>query len=339
MAKKTNVKLTDTWKEVYGNPYTTSYPTGFVGIELELEYKSKVPAHEFCKESKYWEYHEENSLRDGFELVLSKPLLIFSEDYVKAMDEVDSFLKVHKNKLLVTYRTSLHVHVNIQEYTWRQIYNVVLNTYLFENVLSYKSSANRKGNLFCLRGCDAEAGLFLLANYIKGGDISFSNVGINGFKYGALNMAAITQRGSVEFRFMDASLDVKEISGFASNLCVFVMNAANTDVEKLIDQVRENTIDLKSECKKIMGSEGFHFFCSSINFNSQSAELMVQDNLLGIIHVLGCLKNKKGYRKFTYVDDSGIPIVPATPSYILAPAGDVGYEEDAFFEDDHYYEE
>lgn len=317
-----NISLSSKWVDYYGTgPVGNQYEDGAVGIELELESTStSVIDHaiNFGGDSEFWTYHGEDSLRDGFELVLRKPLLPGSFAYIKAMSQLEDFLSDYKEKLLVTYRTSLHVHVNIRNYTWKQIYNVVLNTFLYENILSYNSSSNRKGNLFCVRGCDAEAGLFLLAEYINRGDIAFSNVTPGSFKYGALNMAAIPGRGSVEFRFMDASIDIKYIEKYSTYLSTFVKNAADIDIYENILKIKSDVFDLKSECKKILGNGGFNFFCSEIDFGSFSSSLMIQDNILGIINVLEKFSsNKNKYRKFSYLTDEGSTVHPQNSLSIL----------------------
>lgn len=282
------------------------YPDKSVGVELELESKPGVYADDFASNnSNFWEYHHEESLRNGFELVFSKPHIPGTENYKKAMKLLDEFLSNNKKKLIVSYRTSLHIHVNIQHFTFPEIYNIVLNTYLFENLISYRSSANRKGNLFCMRGCDAEAAFYLLGEDIRKGYRQFEMVTMDSYKYGALNLASIRNRGTVEFRFMDATIDSTEIDLWVQGLSTFVQNAAKIDPKSLIEKIHSKTFNMKNEFKKITGPF-FDFFASEIDFNHNTAQLMVLDNIFGIIHVLRMLNSQSTKKKFSYVTDDQI---------------------------------
>lgn len=303
---------------VQENPYGyKTYPAKSVGIELELESKGGTQAEKFASENSYsWEFHHEESLRNGFELVLAKPRIPGSKEYNTAIEVLGEFLSANEKKLVISYRTSLHIHINIQHFTFSQIYNIVLNTYLFENLLSYRSSANRKGNLFCMRGCDAEAAFYLLGEDIRKGFRQFEMVTMDSYKYGALNLASIRNRGTVEFRFMDATIDVAEIDLWVQGLSTFIHNAAEIDPRSLIDKIHNKTFNMKDEFKKITG-DYFDFFASQINFDHNAAELMVLDNVFGIIHVLRMLRLQPQKKKFMYTTDDQVNEIPI-PTNTLA---------------------
>ena len=307
--------LDKTYAEVAG-PYYKTYEDRTVGIELELECPDQIETGStLTSHTDLWCVHGEDSLRGGFELVLTRPLTTDSRLYRSAIHHLSKFLETQGPYLVTSPRTSLHVHVNIQHKTLRQIYNIILNTYLFENFLSYNSSANRKGNLFCVRGCDAEAGLYLLGNSVQSGHLHFKKMYNDGFKYGALNMASIAVHGTVEFRFMDAYLDASMIDWYTKCLEEFVERASKINPRAYINALRTDSLDVKKELKKIMGEEGFQFFCSNINFSNTSTNEMVTDNVLGVIHVLDSLSNVGiKSQKFRVIGDDGMVVVDSQPA-------------------------
>lgn len=293
------------WSEVSGSLPHHLYPPNSVGIELELESSSPVDPYSFVNSNEgiAWMHHEEDSLRHGFEMVLRKPLKTGEVAFKNALSGLQDWLDSNKQSLIISPRTSLHVHVNIQNMTFNQIYNVILHSYLYENILSYRCTANRKGNLFCMRGCDAEAGLFVLTDFIKNGSLTFDHIDVNSFKYGAINLSVIRTRGSIEFRFMDATLNTSEIYSWAAGLAEFVKKSADTDIKKTLDLIRSDTFDPKTEFKKLVGPY-YNFFAADINFNNMS-ELIILDNVLGIINVCAALFQRKRYKKFNFQNDTG----------------------------------
>lgn len=281
-------------------------PPKSVGIEVELESSHSHVCDEamgWACSSVGWAYHGEDSLRHGFEFVFHKPKVVGSPDYNHAISSLNGFLTEHKDYLVISPRTSTHVHVNIQHYTIRQLYNIISNVYLFENVISNRCTANRKGNLFCVRGCDAEAVLFMFTNIIKNSPKPpFVSMGQDQFKYGALNLAAIAGKGTVEFRFMDASTDSAEIDMWARALEHFVSKAANSPIQPKIDKIRNNTFNFKAECKSITG-EYFDFFTEGMSFSQSSFKTMVMDNVLGVIELENAIKKKKSLKAFNHTID------------------------------------
>lgn len=287
-----------------------------VGIELELEVEEMAEVDPYSwtggqnKTGTHWTIHGEDSLRGGYELVLGLPQVPGTEGFDKHMSYLSEHLNEWGKDYIVSPRTSLHIHVNVQHYTYRQIYNIVLHVFLFENLLSWRCSDNRKGNLFCVRGCDAEAGLFLLAEGIKQGYPYFQTVTPENYKYGALNLATIRGLGTVEFRFMDATKSAEEIDMWASGLSLFVDRAANTDIYNTISKIRNDVFDVKSEFKGLTGSY-FEFFSQGIPFETSKPLSMINDNILGIINVSTALNRSSNFkRRFSYVDDEGLVVNP-----------------------------
>lgn len=176
---------------------------GEVGIEIEVEGKSL-----FRAPIKYWTIHEDNSLRavEGempVEYVLSKP--IPRGDVERALNYLEKKLKLTKSDVRDSQRTSVHVHVNCQKLTLKQIYQYILLYYIFEDLLIEWCGPQRVGNLFALGGKHAEYNVFMLEQAVKSD--SYQEVFNADLRYTACNTASLGKLGSLEFRSLRGTVD------------------------------------------------------------------------------------------------------------------------------------
>src|SRR5690606_27696704 len=101
----------------------------------------------------FWLVHADGSLRgESAEYVLRNPLDRVGVE--KALNYLSK--KLDKAECNYSWRTSVHVHINMQKETLMTLYNLVCLAILFEDSLSKFSGPSRMGNLFCLRAKDAE---------------------------------------------------------------------------------------------------------------------------------------------------------------------------------------
>lgn len=205
---------------------------GEVGIEIEVEgdglYKGKMV---------YWKAIRDGSLRgkDNAEYVLSAP--VKRKDVTKVLQY---FRKTMIKNLCVldlsSQRTSVHVHINVQDIDFTQIINYFCLYSIFEDALVKWCGANREGNLFCLRLKDASYLIDHVANIVATG--SWYGFGSNDIRYASINMAAIHKYGSMEFRAMRGTVDIGIINTWVCMLlqlkdkaCLF--NNAKSIIEQL----------------------------------------------------------------------------------------------------------
>lgn len=193
---------------------------GEVGIEVEMEgkniYHAPIPP--------YWRHDKDGSLRgDCAEFILRSPI---PRDKVnEALDLLFKTLEVNNTKLRKdSPNTSVHVHLNVQKWTLKQVCNFICVWYILEELLVGWCGEDRTGNVFCLRGADAEAVLFRLSNALKYGN--YMKLGDqNGLRYAALNYTSLSKFGSLEVRslagvydkdviktWIDILLDIKDFS-------------------------------------------------------------------------------------------------------------------------------
>jgi hypothetical protein len=179
---------------------------GDVGIEIEMETLDFID-HGFVV-LKDWKAENDNSLKgNGTEFVLKKPCL--HSKVPELMDEFMSDLKDMDVSILPSIRAGVHIHVNMQQATIKQVVNYMLCFYAMETVLTRFCGEGREGNLFCLRARDADFSIFKLSQMISDGDIL--TLRDQNLRYGALNVQSLFTFGSVEFRALATVPDLSNI--------------------------------------------------------------------------------------------------------------------------------
>jgi hypothetical protein len=182
---------------------------GEIGLEIETETKKEYVPSEF----KYWTTHRDGSLRDfGQEYVLRQPLK-FKDELPVALEEFKEKTKDIKF-IKDSISTSVHVHLNMMNETFKTMGNFLTVYSLVENLLIRYSGPDRLSNLFCLPMCDAEMtyrNICTMMNHISSKNYKglYFNEGHN--KYGALNLASFGTYGSLEVRSYRGTTDINEI--------------------------------------------------------------------------------------------------------------------------------
>lgn len=172
------------------------FPKGEVGIEVEVE-GGPWPEEVITN----WTPHADGSLRNGIEYVIRQPVM---RDRVRAaLDTLVAGLA--GRNLVFSFRTSIHVHINVQDLTVRQWVNFISLFCIFEEALVNVVGPERAGNKFCLRLKDAEEPLQRVVDGLKAQNLG---VHINGdLKYASMNVKATRTHGTLEFRAMRGNLD------------------------------------------------------------------------------------------------------------------------------------
>lgn len=216
--------------------------TGDIGLEIEVEGSLKAIA-DVHAQPKYWTSKQEGSLRGGVEYVLYSPVPMR-----RLPDALDEIGKVFEKcpKIVRSIRCSTHMHVNVSDLTIQQIYNVIGYYYLIEDILVNTQGPIRKGNLFCLRMSDAEflaEALIDSAQMINDPSRGFclTRFDAHNFKYGALNLAAPTKFGSLEFRFLRPMTDKADLGFWSGVFYTLVHEAKNISLEESLRKAEELT--------------------------------------------------------------------------------------------------
>lgn len=179
---------------------------GIFGVEIECEGEGLA-----VMETKYWKTEADGSLRGHFpdksaEWVFNSPLSF--NEAVKAINQLSSTQKECGAKINFSFRTSTHVHVNMQDLTEDQVLNFIYTYVLIEEVLLNFCGPSRKANRFCLSINDGEGTLDFLNQMFRLGVGSVRRFHENEVRYAALNIAALNKYGSIEIRSMRGTLDI-----------------------------------------------------------------------------------------------------------------------------------
>lgn len=250
-----------------------------VGVEIELE-QDGLKKINWDDIQEHWKMHKEGSLRNGVEMVMRGPIRYPSPAYNEAMGLMKEHFRKYSKHYRLSLRTGLHVHYNILGFTVGELYNTIFNYFLFENYITNRTSETRKCNLFCLRGYDAEGLLYSLAKSVQDGSYLFEHFVDHEFKYSALNLAPVRNLGSIEFRFMDGTLDIKEIDAWVENLDDFIRRAKYISPKVVLSALKNNLTNTQLLLDKFFSKKSQAFFGQGIP-SSQIVD-MIDANYFGI---------------------------------------------------------
>jgi hypothetical protein len=187
------------------NIFNLKKVVGDIGLEIELEGRN-LPVGGIPYP---WVATKDGSLKsgmEGYEYVLSAPC---------AIDDVPLTLKQFKlcfkdSTVINSIYAGIHTHVNVQELTPKQLITYLCAYIILEDLLVDWCGDTRVGNHFCLRTSDAS----YLIDFIRGMivDESLNKCKKNdNIRYASVNLKALGQYGSLEFRALEASLDIDKI--------------------------------------------------------------------------------------------------------------------------------
>lgn len=189
---------------------------GDIGIEIEVE------GNKFPKDSETsliplaWKYTHDGSLRgeDNAEYVLKKPLKF--EQVPDALNKLWSMFNDYGSVLSESNRTSVHVHLNVQNFHLNRLCSFVAMYFAMEDLLTAWCGDHRVGNLFCLRATDAPAIVRRMKDFFQCDGIGYQFS--SGMHYAGLNPSAIHKFGSIEIRSLRGVTDPQVIIDWVSVL-------------------------------------------------------------------------------------------------------------------------
>lgn len=213
-------KYNESVREIFG----LNQVRGEVGIEIEMEGRGLI--HGAVGN---WLFHNDGSLRgeENAEYVLSQPI-----SRAGVPGQLSHLFKTLKDGGAKIRRdspnTSVHVHLNVQEWSIKKVYTFICVWFIFESLLLDWCGEERVGNLFCLRGSDAEVSLQRLASAVRYS--RYNTIGDQeGLRYAALNYAALAKFGSLEFRSLAGVYDEDTINLWVRILLSLKDFASNYD--------------------------------------------------------------------------------------------------------------
>lgn len=224
-----------------------------MGIELEVEawaWHTHFPSFVF---------ETDGSLRNGGIEAISRPLTH------KCL--VGALRRFYKEYPLAVAnhsdRTSVHVHVNVQDFSFAQLKSLLMVYHTIERLLFKFAGGDRESNIFCVPW--AQAGITF--NVIKRLDDSKKKGDVIGqwLKYTAVNLLPILTQGTVEFRHMPGTTDVEKIISWLAL------------IGRLFETARDVPFDqIKSDIIKMNSVSNYRSWLETI-FKEQASLIMTPD--------------------------------------------------------------
>lgn len=183
---------------------------GDLGIEIEVEGRRLPDA------PKHWKREHDGSLRgpENAEYVFTKPL---TKNVARiALGYLDKAYEDNKSDVHDTVRAGVHVHVNVQHLNIIELYSMMTTYLILEPLLIKHCGEGREGNLFCLRATDAKFTLYALK--VAARSKAFRHLVSDNLRYASMNVKALGTYGSLEFRAMRGTRDLKRVGDWAEML-------------------------------------------------------------------------------------------------------------------------
>jgi len=185
--------------ELLGKPLSQ----GVFGVEIEVE------GDRLCAPTPGWRSTRDGSLRGHYpdqacEYVFEKPETLASA--TRMIHQLNNEMYRTGSRLNFSFRTSTHVHINVQPLTYPQFLTFLYTSILLENVLMNFCGQERVNNRFCLRIRDAEFYIEQLKNVFRSVQGCYP-IREDALRYSAINIGSVPKYGSVEFRGMRGTLD------------------------------------------------------------------------------------------------------------------------------------
>jgi hypothetical protein len=217
------------------NVYAGYKTDGDLGIEIEVE-GNALPITE-----DHWNMERDYSLRgESCEYVLKRPGKY--EDVVRALDYLDMKYKLNNTEVHDSVRAGVHVHVNVQHLTTKQLFTFMSAYMILEEVLVSFCGEYREGNLFCLRIKDAEYLQYIIGKVAN--DKRYENFNSDHLRYSSMNVVSLSKFGSLEFRAMRGTRDLSVIKNWAKIL--LDIRNASMDFDSplsLVEEIEKNGVE------------------------------------------------------------------------------------------------
>jgi len=207
-----------------------------VGVEVELE-------GEGITKISYrgpWRLIADGSLRgEAMEAVLAIPLSV--ADACLAVIDLYKAIKNDGCVIKDSMRAGVHVHINCQDLTVRQLFTFMAAYYCLEDLLTEDLGEERSGNLFCLRLSDAEEISFALLDATQRKSIQTNHFTNENLRYAAMNLVSISKFGSLEFRALRTPAKPEPIIRWIRLLDTLYNNSKKfKDPKELLDSMSAN---------------------------------------------------------------------------------------------------
>lgn len=254
----------------------------FIGIEVEVEQLRHMRAEGW---DHLWEMTEDGSLRNSGREFVSRAIKGEQIPYA-----LITLAKCLEDTVEFSHRTSVHVHINIQDLTPEEIAKIILCYLTVEKQLFDFAGKVREKNIFCvpLYNLGMTDGLFRSVMNLD--TKQMKTLQSEHFRYSALNLEPVTKYGTLEFRHLGGTIDTTRIMLWINLLLDIKKYALSKDMDSLIKEI----IDLNTNSQyraylyRIIGSAIYSLDMKNIDDNIEAGVISVKRALFsdGFLHDL-----------------------------------------------------
>lgn len=219
--------------------YRFADPKALIGIEVEVENVLHIDPNIPLG---FWEIAEDGSLRNnGREF---KTVALPMRYAQHALTQLSNGLNASVD---FSVRTSVHVHQDVRGMTLNQLICLLLTYTTVESLLFKFAGNNRRNSIYCvpLRETDLMDRWSSHQVMVK----QLRQINANWHKYSALNLLPIATFGTVEYRHMPGTLDIKRLLIWLDLIAHLKIFAYKLDYDELTNMV----------CDLNTNSEYLHF--------------------------------------------------------------------------------
>lgn len=216
-----------------------------IGVEIEVE--------RFINPDKilstFWRTEGDGSLQNGIEFVLKNPVSAGKLD--QRLTALEKYLGTN---FTPSDRTGIHIHLNVQTLTPKELVVFLCLYYIFEELIVDTCGENRRGNHFCFRMVDAEDVFFVLHQSLSTSRINY--LFNDRIRYAALNLSSLGKYGSLEFRAIQTSYEYRKEILRVANLLLALRNATGKFYDP-VDVLAGYSMDKDEFTELVFGNNPF----------------------------------------------------------------------------------
>lgn len=237
------------WSPIYSDNMVSN---SYVGIEIEVE-----NLRNYEGDFVYWQGKEDGSLRDNGREYVTYP--IPASLVPDALTELQEFLTEVNPKHRFSTRTSVHVHLNVRDLTFKQLHALSIVYMLFEKAFYKFAGRDRHKNIFCVPHADSiDYQTVAKAMEVASTEdsmsiddlISLRRMFENCRRYVGFNVKSIPTYGTVEFRHLPGTIEVKRVTTWINLILSLKKYVTENSYEQVLDSC--STINTTSQYEQLL---------------------------------------------------------------------------------------